>query len=58
MNTKTALEYSRLFYMNAEKLRIINNWSKIGLDIKNNVILNKDTSEENKDLWKDEKFNP
>ena len=44
--------------MNAEKLRIINNWSKLGLDIKNNVILNKDTTEENKDLWKDEKFNP
>ena len=44
--------------MNAEKLRIIHNWSKLGLDIKNNKIVNKDTSAENEHLWEDEKFNP
>ena len=44
--------------MHAEKLRIIKNWSKLGLDIRNNKILNKDTWEENKDLWEDQNFNP
>lgn len=44
--------------MNAEKLRIIKNWSKLGLDIKKNKIVNYDTTQENEHLWEDETFNP
>lgn len=44
--------------MHSEKYRIIQNWSKLGLDIKNNLTLNYDTTELNKNLWEDFKFNP
>ena len=44
--------------MHKEKFRIIQNWSKLGLDIKNNRILNKDTLKENESLWEDYNFNP
>ena len=44
--------------MHTEKQRIIKNWSKLGLDIKNNIIYNYDTTKLNEGLWEDNDFNP